>query len=49
MLFIYGGGYQIGTGEMYPGSGLAVHGDVIVVNFNYRISVLGWLTTGLIY
>jgi len=46
MVFIYGGGYQIGTGEMYPVNGLAAHGDVIGVNFNYRISVLGWLTTG---
>jgi len=45
-VFIYGGGYTLGTGEMYPGYGLALHGDMIVVNFNYRVSTLGWLSTG---
>ena len=46
MVYIYGGGYVIGTGEMYPGYGLALHGEMIVVNFNYRVSTLGWLSTG---
>jgi len=45
MFFIYGGGFSIGTGEMYPGPALAVHGDVIVVNFNYRLNVFGFLST----
>ena len=46
MVWIYGGGYMLETGEMYPGYGLAVHGDIIVVNFIYRTSSLGWLSTG---
>ena len=46
MVFVYGGGYLVGMGEMYPGYGLALHGDMIVVNFNYRVSTLGWLSTG---
>ena len=46
MVWIYGGAYFFGTGESYPGYGLAVHGDVVVVNFNYRVSTLGWLSTG---
>jgi len=46
MVYIYGGGYAFGTGEMFPGYGLALHGDMIVVNFNYRVSTLGYLSTG---
>ena len=46
MAFIYGGSYVLGSGEMYPSYALALHGDMIVVNFNYRVSTLGWLSTG---
>ena len=46
MVFLYGGAYRLGTGEMYPGYALAVHGDIIVVNINYRVGTLGWLSTG---
>ncbi|ELT89113.1 hypothetical protein CAPTEDRAFT_77827, partial [Capitella teleta] len=46
MVFYYGGAFILGTGEMYPGSLLATQGDVIVVNFNYRLSTLGWLSSG---
>ena len=46
MVFVYGGGFLIGTTEMYPGEGLAVHGDVIVVSMNYRVGVMGFMTTG---
>jgi len=45
MVFVYGGGYVLGMAEMYPGYGLGLHGDIIVVNFNYRVSTLGWLST----
>ncbi|ELU04835.1 hypothetical protein CAPTEDRAFT_43776, partial [Capitella teleta] len=44
MVFYYGGGFMIGTGEMYPGQKLAQEANVIVVNFNYRLSTLGWLS-----
>lgn len=46
MVFVYGGGYDFGTGEMYPGNGLAIHGNVVVVNFNYRVNLFGWFSTG---
>ena len=46
MVYIYGGSYIVGTGEIYPGYALALHGEMIVVNFNYRVSTLGWLSTG---
>ena len=46
MVWIYGGYFTLGTGEMYPGNALAVHGDMVIVNFNYRVSTLGWLSTG---
>lgn len=46
MFFIYGGAYILGTGEMYPGHALALHGDMILVNFNYRVGTLGFLSTG---
>jgi len=45
MMFLYGGGYTIGTGELYPGYALAIHADVIVVNINYRVNVFGFLST----
>ena len=46
MVYIYGGAYVLGTGEMYPGYVLALHGEMIVVNFNYRLGAIGWLSTG---
>ena len=46
MLWIYGGGFALGTAEMYPGEELALNGDVIVVTLNYRTGVMGFLTTG---
>ena len=45
MFFIYGGGNQFGASEMYPGPGLAVGGDVVVVNFNYRLNAFGFMAT----
>jgi len=46
MVWIYGGAFFFGTGAMYPGQQLALRGDVVVVNFNYRVSTLGFLSTG---
>ncbi|HOO57262.1 MAG TPA: carboxylesterase family protein [bacterium] len=45
MVFVHGGGFIIGTGgsSMYEGSTLARYGDVVVVNFNYRLGVFGFL------
>ena len=46
MMFYFGGGFDIGTAEMYPGDALATAGDVIVVNTNYRVSMMGFFSTG---
>ncbi|XP_063786767.1 neuroligin-2 isoform X2 [Pseudophryne corroboree] len=46
MLFIHGGSYMEGTGNMFDGSVLAAYGNVIVVTMNYRLGVLGFMSTG---
>jgi len=44
MFWCHGGGYYAGSGSnpMYDGSRLAVRGDVVVVNVNHRLGVLGF-------
>nr|XP_006005750.1 PREDICTED: acetylcholinesterase [Latimeria chalumnae] len=46
MMFIHGGSYMEGTGNMYDGSVLAAYGNVIVITINYRLGVLGFFSTG---
>uniref|UniRef100_A0AAR2IWX1 Neuroligin 2b n=1 Tax=Pygocentrus nattereri TaxID=42514 RepID=A0AAR2IWX1_PYGNA len=46
MLFIHGGSYMEGAGNMFDASVLAAYGNVIVVTMNYRLGVLGFLSTG---
>ncbi|XP_063430524.1 neuroligin-4, X-linked-like isoform X4 [Mytilus trossulus] len=46
MVFVHGESYEIGTGNAYEGSVLASYGEVIVVTVNYRLGVLGFLSTG---
>jgi para-nitrobenzyl esterase len=45
MVFIHGGGYLWGSDAdpLYDGGNLARRGDVVVVNFNYRMGALGYL------
>lgn len=45
MVWIHGGGFQRGTGSqiIYDGSKLARRGNVVIVNINYRLGVLGFL------
>ena len=43
MVWIHGGAYTMGSGDMYDGSTFARRGDVVVVTLNYRLGVLGWL------
>uniref|UniRef100_A0A674MMM1 Neuroligin 2b n=1 Tax=Takifugu rubripes TaxID=31033 RepID=A0A674MMM1_TAKRU len=46
MLFIHGGSFMEGSGNMFDGGVLAAYGNVIVVTMNYRLGVLGFLSTG---
>ncbi|XP_078612484.1 neuroligin-4, X-linked-like [Branchiostoma floridae x Branchiostoma japonicum] len=46
MVYVHGGYYAQGAGTMYDGSALASEGDVVVVTFNFRIGILGFLSTG---
>lgn len=41
MLFIHGGSFMEGSGNMFDGGILAAYGNVIVVTMNYRLGVLG--------
>lgn len=45
MVWLHGGGFASGSGSnpMYEGSFLATRGDVVVVNVNHRLNVLGHL------
>ena len=45
MFWIYGGGFLIGASSRsrLNGANLAVYGDVVVVNFNYRVGALGFI------
>ncbi|XP_070581215.1 bile salt-activated lipase-like isoform X2 [Ptychodera flava] len=46
MVFIQGGGYNIGTSMyLYDGRVLAERYEVVVVTFNYRLGALGYLST----
>ncbi|CAG2167098.1 unnamed protein product [Oppiella nova] len=48
MFYAYGGGLTIGSSSElhYRGEVLATRGDLIVVNFNYRLNGFGFLYTG---
>lgn len=44
MVWIYGGGFESGTGSPPMTSGEALmHRDVVFVSFNYRVGALGFL------
>ncbi|XP_064622620.1 uncharacterized protein LOC135484856 [Lineus longissimus] len=46
MVYIHGGGFEAGSGASVDGRPLALHGDVIIVTFNYRLGLFGFLSTG---
>ena len=46
MVWIYGGGFQSGSQSFYDGRSLPALNDVILVTINYRLGVLGFLSTG---
>jgi para-nitrobenzyl esterase len=45
MVWIHGGAYSVGSSQEMPkqGEGLARDGDLVFVNFNYRLGALGYL------
>ncbi|XP_074488425.1 fatty acyl-CoA hydrolase precursor, medium chain-like [Sebastes fasciatus] len=46
MVWIHGGGFTIGSASTYDGSALAAYQDVVVVLIQYRLGLLGFLSTG---
>ncbi|XP_037606428.1 fatty acyl-CoA hydrolase precursor, medium chain-like [Sebastes umbrosus] len=46
MVWIHGGGFAMGSASMYDGSALAAYQDVVVVVIQYRLGLLGFLSTG---
>lgn len=44
LVYIHGGGWAVGAGSLpgYDGARLAERGDLVVVNFNYRLGVFGF-------
>ncbi|XP_037624343.1 pyrethroid hydrolase Ces2e-like isoform X1 [Sebastes umbrosus] len=46
MVWIHGGGFALGSAAMYDGSALGAYQDVVVVLIQYRLGLLGFLSTG---
>ncbi|KAL4221890.1 Carboxylesterase 5A [Mactra antiquata] len=46
MVWIYGGAFIFGFSDSYLGDNIVASGNVIVVTFNYRVSLWGFLNTG---
>ncbi|XP_053742338.1 pyrethroid hydrolase Ces2e-like isoform X1 [Synchiropus splendidus] len=46
MVWIHGGGFTIGSASMSDGSALAAYENVVVVAIQYRLGLLGFLSTG---
>lgn len=45
MLYIHGGAWYVGYGELFPPDFL-IHEDVIVVTINYRLGAMGFMSLG---
>mmetsp|Transcript_2226 Transcript_2226/g.5319 ORF Transcript_2226/g.5319 Transcript_2226/m.5319 type:complete len:544 (+) Transcript_2226:84-1715(+) len=46
LVFIYGGSFIAGAGDMYNGTEFAQRAGVVVVNLNYRLGALGFAVLG---
>ncbi|PIO33447.1 hypothetical protein AB205_0208930 [Aquarana catesbeiana] len=46
MVFLHGGGLVMGTAAMYDGSAICAHENVVYVVIQYRLGILGFLSTG---
>lgn len=42
MVWIHGGGLVVGGASTYDGLALSAHEDVVVVNIQYRLGILGF-------
>ncbi|KAE8608878.1 hypothetical protein XENTR_v10011643 [Xenopus tropicalis] len=45
MVFIHGGGLVLGCASLYDGSALCAYEDVVMVSMQYRLGLLGFLST----
>ncbi|CAF4212144.1 unnamed protein product [Rotaria socialis] len=45
-IWIHGGSGQIGTGNIFDGTIFAAVGDIIVITFNFRLNLFGFLSSG---
>jgi para-nitrobenzyl esterase len=43
IVWIYGGAFVGGSSALYPLTSMAIAGDVVVVSFNYRLGVFGFM------
>ncbi|KAM8947585.1 fatty acyl-CoA hydrolase precursor, medium chain-like isoform 2-T2 [Pelodytes ibericus] len=46
MVFIHGGAMMHGAATMYDGSALSAYEDVVMVSIQYRLGIVGFLSTG---
>lgn len=46
MVWIHGGAFMAGSGDMSDGSAFAADHDIVVVSINYRLGVLGFVNFG---
>lgn len=44
LVYIHGESYEWNSGNLYDGTVLAAHSNIIVVTINFRLGVLGELT-----
>ncbi|XP_013415492.2 fatty acyl-CoA hydrolase precursor, medium chain-like [Lingula anatina] len=45
-VFKHGGKYEWGSGTEFNGTFLALQGNIIVISFNYRLNIFGFLSNG---
>ncbi|XP_013399699.1 carboxylesterase 5A-like [Lingula anatina] len=45
-VYIHGGKYEWGSGVEFNGTFLALQGNMIVITFNYRLNIFGFLSNG---
>jgi neuroligin len=42
-VYIHGGGFKWGSSDLFDGKYLSAYGGIIVLTFNYRLGLLGFL------